>query len=70
LGGGEHFLNEAGHLARFVRDTPTAAGAPTITLPGDPERLMRQKREVEGIVIPQGTWDLLVKLAVELQVAV
>ncbi len=68
--GAEHFLNETGTLAGFVRGTPRAEGVKAITLPGDPERLTKQKRLAEGIAIPDGTWSLLTKLAGELKVAV
>jgi uncharacterized oxidoreductase len=67
--GSEHFLTESGTLAQFVRGTPRADGVSAITLPGDPERLTKQKRLVDGIAIPDGTWSLLTKLANELKVA-
>ncbi len=70
FGGSDHFLKEAGNLAAFVRNTPTAEGVKSITLPGDPERISKTKRQVEGIPISDGTWSLLVKLAEELKVAV
>jgi hydroxycarboxylate dehydrogenase B len=70
FGGNAHFLKESGNLAAFVRGTPTAAGVPSITLPGDPERISKTNRQVEGIPISDGTWSLLVKLAQELKVAV
>jgi hydroxycarboxylate dehydrogenase B len=70
FGGREHFYHEAGNLAAFVRSTPCAEGVGSITLPGDPERLTKLKRQEEGISIPDGTWSLLVKLADELKVAV
>ena len=70
FGGREHFHRAVGGLADFVRDTPTVPGATAITLPGDPERLARARRTVEGIPIPSGTWDLLTKLADELGVRV
>ncbi len=68
FGGSEHFLSEAGKLSDFVRHTPCAAGVASITLPGDPERLTKQKRIAEGIAIAEGTWSLLTKLAGELNV--
>ena len=68
--GSEHFLKESGTLAGFVRSTPRAKGVNAITLPGDPERLTKQKRLVDGIAIPDGTWSLLTKLAGELKVTV
>jgi hydroxycarboxylate dehydrogenase B len=70
LGGSEHFLNETGTLAAYVRNTPTVAGVKAITLPGDPERLSKQKRLVDGIPISDGTWGQIVKVANELNVPV
>jgi uncharacterized oxidoreductase len=68
FGGSKHFCEETGNLAAFVRNTPCAEGVKSITLPGDPERLTKQKRQAEGISIPDGTWALLVKIAGELKV--
>ena len=70
FGGSEHFLKESGNLAAFVRNTPTAEGVKSITLPGDPERLSKQKRQVDGVPISDGTWGQITKLAAELKVAV
>ncbi len=69
FGGTEHFLKETAGLAKYVRSCPTAAGIPTITLPGDPERLCRSQRTLEGIAIPDGTWELIARAANELSVA-
>jgi uncharacterized oxidoreductase len=68
--GTEHFLCEAGNLAAFVRGTPRAEGVQAITLPGDPERQSKARRQVEGIPISDGTWGLLANLAAELKVPV
>lgn len=69
FGGREHFCQESGALAAWVRSSPTAEGVSAIILPGDPERLTRQKRLVEGIPIADGVWTQLAKLAGELKVA-
>ena len=42
-----------------MRSCPPAPGVERITLPGDPERMLRAKRSAEGISIPDGTWKLL-----------
>jgi uncharacterized oxidoreductase len=68
FGGVDHFLKQTTDLAAYVRTCPTVAGA-TITLPGDPERLTKEKRLVDGIAIPDGTWELITKTAGELKVA-
>jgi uncharacterized oxidoreductase len=69
FGGVEHFLKETDGLTGYVRTCPTAAGGPGITLPGDPERLAKAKRQVEGIPIPDGTWALIEKTGNDLGVA-
>jgi uncharacterized oxidoreductase len=68
--GTEHFLREVSDLAASVRgSTPVREGG-SITLPGDPERRMRQKRQAEGVPLDDGTWSQLVELAGKLGVAV
>ena len=69
FGGTEHFLKESDGLTGYVRSCPTAAGVGAITLPGDPERSTKAKRLVDGIAVPDGTWELIAKTAGELKVA-
>jgi uncharacterized oxidoreductase len=69
FGGSDHFLKETDGLTSYVRSCPTAAGMGAITLPGDPERNTKAKRLVEGIPVPDGTWELITKTAGELKVA-
>lgn len=68
FGGVDHFLNEADCLTKYVRECPRAANVSAITLPGDPERLAKQKRLAEGIPIPDGTWELIAKAAADVKV--
>ena len=68
FGGVEHFIKETDGLTEYVRSCPTSEGVSSITLPGDPERSAKKKRLVEGIAIPDGTWELLAKCAAELGV--
>jgi uncharacterized oxidoreductase len=68
FGGTDHFLKETDGLSAYVRTCPTAPGVSAITLPGDPERIAKSKRSVEGISIPDGTWELITKTARELNV--
>jgi uncharacterized oxidoreductase len=68
FGGVDHFLKETDGLTAYVRSCPTAAGVSAITLPGDPERAAKAKRSVEGIAVPDGTWELIAKTAAELKV--
>jgi hydroxycarboxylate dehydrogenase B len=70
FGGAECFLRETTGLTAYVRGCPPAPGVERITLPGDPERITRQKRSADGIPVPDGTWELLVKEAVALGVPV
>ena len=69
FGGVEHFLKESDGLTSYVRSCPTVPGVPAITLPGDPERQAKEKRLVDGIPVPDGTWELITKAATELKVA-
>lgn len=68
FGGIEHFVKETTGLSTYVRSCPTAPGVTAITLPGDPERLSKAQRSVEGIAIPDGTWELIAKTARDLNV--
>ena len=65
FGGVDHFLKESDGLSTYVRSCPTAAGVPAILLPGDPERNAKSRRLVEGIPIPDGTWELIAAAARE-----
>ncbi len=70
FGGSERFLESTTGLASFVRSCPTSPGVESILLPGDPERLMKKKRLLDGITIPDGTWQMLVKEAEALNVLI
>ena len=67
--GAEHFLGEVSNLAANVRACPRAEGVAEITLPGDPERRERARRQAAGITLDDGTWGQLMELARRLQVA-
>lgn len=67
--GTDHFLTQTDGLTSYVRSCPTAVGVSAITLPGDPERTCKAKRQVEGIPIPEGTWELIIRTATELKVS-
>src|SRR5260370_14216730 len=53
--GREHFLREVQTLSASVRTTPCAPGVSEITLPGDPERRERLRRQASGIPLDDGT---------------
>lgn len=67
--GAEHLAKETVGLEAYVRGVPLIDEKSKVTLPGDPERLTKQKREVEGIPLDDGNWQALVKLSEELKVA-
>ncbi len=69
FGGTEHFICQTDGLTEYVRNCPRTDEACPITLPGDPERTAKAARERAGISIPDGTWELIVKTATELGVA-
>jgi LDH2 family malate/lactate/ureidoglycolate dehydrogenase len=66
--GREHFLREATDLAEAVRTCPRAEGVSEITLPGDPERRQRQRRQAVGLTLDDGTWSQLIGVAEKLKV--
>jgi uncharacterized oxidoreductase len=68
FGGTDHFLKETDGLAAYVRSCPTAAGVPAVMLPGDPERAAKARRLAEGVPVPDGTWELIAKVARDLKV--
>ncbi len=68
FGGVDHFLKETDGLTGYVRSCPTTEGVGGITLPGDPERAVKARRLVDGVPIPDGTWELIANAAKELVV--
>jgi LDH2 family malate/lactate/ureidoglycolate dehydrogenase len=68
--GAEHFRREVGDLAANVRASPPVTPGTAITLPGDPERLTRERRRRDGIPLDDGTWGQLTALAGRLNVRV
>jgi uncharacterized oxidoreductase len=70
FGGERHLRSQIALLEPFVRNTPRRQGVEKITLPGDPERELLEKRLAQGIPLDDGNWAELVKLAGALGVAV
>lgn len=70
FGGKDVFLQTAGDFTSWVRSSPPVDGVTPVTLPGDPERWTRERREREGIALPEATWQSLVTEADRLGVAV
>ena len=52
-----------------VTSSPAADGFDAVLLPGEPELRIRERRLVDGISVPDRTWDELQTLAAELGVA-
>jgi LDH2 family malate/lactate/ureidoglycolate dehydrogenase len=52
-----------------MKATPTAPGYDEVMVAGDPEWRTEAERRRNGIPIEEGNWDLLVKTAERLKVA-
>jgi len=64
------FKRRVDGLLSTVRDSPTAPEYEEILIPGEPERLKKEKRLKEGIYVEDKTWGNLVALAEELGVKI
>jgi len=64
----EQFEQQVETFCARIKATPPADGFTQVLLPGDPERLMRAQRVVEGISLPEQTWNEIQALARELNV--
>jgi uncharacterized oxidoreductase len=59
---GAYLAGVAGVLDGLTR-VPPAPGVEAVLVPGDPERRSRERREREGIAVPEATWGDLVAIA-------
>lgn len=59
------FEQEAVAFVQWLRRSPVADGFDELQIAGDPERSARAKREVDGLVIDQTTWDAIVQAGVK-----
>jgi uncharacterized oxidoreductase len=66
----EMFKKRVDNLLRTVKTSPTAPGYDEILIPGEPERIKKEKRLREGIFIEDNTWSKLTALAKELNVKI
>ncbi|WZO96966.1 Ldh family oxidoreductase [Isosphaeraceae bacterium EP7] len=66
--GRDALIEQATSLAHYVRGTPRAEGVEAILLPGDPERIVLERRLAEGIPIAPAHWARLAELALQLGV--
>lgn len=64
----ETFRQQVATLCDYIHESPKAAGCERIYVPGEPERVRREERMRDGILVQQGTWDLLTKLCQRLEV--
>jgi uncharacterized oxidoreductase len=63
------FKREVAELAKYLKDTPTAAGFNNIYYPGELEAIKTAKLEVDGIEVEDATWNQLKELATDYEVA-
>ncbi|MEI9972268.1 MAG: Ldh family oxidoreductase [Ignavibacteriota bacterium] len=66
----EEFTARVEQLVALMKSTPTAPGYDEVMVAGDPEWRTEAARLRDGIPIEDGNWDLLVKTAGKLNVAV
>jgi uncharacterized oxidoreductase len=59
------FKAEVAEFARYLKDTPPAAGSRGVLYPGEIEYAKEQARRQNGIEIEEGTWEKLTGLAQE-----
>ena len=65
----EEFTTRVEELVRLMKATPAAPGYDEVMVAGDPEWRTEAERRKNGIPIEEGNWDLLVKTAERLKVA-
>jgi ureidoglycolate dehydrogenase (NAD+) len=70
FGDPQMFVREAARLGHAIAGLDRADGVDKIVLPGERGDAIRARREVEGIPIPNGTWQRIAKAATALGVPV
>ncbi len=68
--GSGHFVAQADHLIKAVRETPRRAGVDRIQLPGDRSAETRTQRLRDGIPLTDEVWEQLAHVAAKLKVAI
>jgi len=63
------FLDATEAQCQAIKDSAPAAGFDQVLLPGEPELANRERRSVEGIPVPDSTWENLQEVARELGVS-
>ena len=61
--GSEFFSSELNLTVEHVTSSPPMNPAEPVLIPGDPERENTSKREIEGILIDENSWGLVVNTA-------
>ena len=64
------FTEQVRELGKAIKATPPAVEGSEVLLPGEPEQQMRTRRLVEGIQIPDVTWQTIVDAARSLGIEV
>jgi uncharacterized oxidoreductase len=55
-------------LAAYVKSSPTAGGYEEVFVPGEVEELARVRRLAEGILVEQGTWELIDRIRARFEI--
>ena len=68
FGDGQHYQNMVSQTVDVAKSVRPAGGLKEILIPGEPEVRARERREREGVVLPEATWQDLVKVGQRLGV--
>jgi uncharacterized oxidoreductase len=70
FGDGERYRGMVRETVEVTKSVPPAGTCGEILMPGEPEVRTRAQREREGIVLPEATWQDLVKAGVRFGILV
>jgi hydroxycarboxylate dehydrogenase B len=62
------YASAADATLRRIKDVPPAIGFEEVLIPGEPERRCRARRSVEGISLPDSSWESLQTLATKYRI--
>ena len=65
----EEYRQRVDWMIEQVKAVPPAEGFQEVLVPGEPERRERDRREAEGVPVPEATWEAIQKTAADLGVA-
>ncbi|HEY4026986.1 MAG TPA: Ldh family oxidoreductase [Candidatus Dormibacteraeota bacterium] len=63
FGDPDRYRDQVAGVLDTLHEVPAAPGTERVMVPGDPERLSRERRAREGIPVPAATWEELVSIA-------